>query len=69
MGWVEACYGRTAARLRATHSLRTPDAIQMATALQAGASFFLTNDRRLRSIEGMTVLVVADLASGAPSAS
>lgn len=38
-----------AARLRASHNIRTPDAIQMATALRAGASHFLTNDVRLPS--------------------
>ena len=30
-----------AARLRAKYNVRTPDAIQMATAIQAGASFFV----------------------------
>jgi predicted nucleic acid-binding protein len=32
-----------AARLRAVHRLRTPDAIQVATAILSGASHFLTN--------------------------
>lgn len=36
-----------AARLRATYNLRTPDALQLATAIARGASFFLTNDERL----------------------
>lgn len=36
-----------AARLRADHNLRTPDAIQLATALYSGANHFLTNDRKL----------------------
>src|ERR1035438_5453343 len=33
-----------AAGLRARHNLRTPDAIQLATAIRSGASWFLTND-------------------------
>ena len=37
-----------AAAIRAEHNMRTPDAIQLATALSAGASFFLTNDRALK---------------------
>ncbi|WP_225896572.1 type II toxin-antitoxin system VapC family toxin [Amazonocrinis nigriterrae] len=37
----------TAAQLRADSNLRTPDAIQIATAIRAGASFFVTNDARL----------------------
>jgi predicted nucleic acid-binding protein len=36
-----------AVQLRATQNLRTPDAIQIATAMQRGARFFLTNDARL----------------------
>jgi len=39
-----------AARLRARHNVRTPDAIQMVTVIQAGASFFLTNDSDLPAI-------------------
>jgi predicted nucleic acid-binding protein len=50
-----------AAQLRAVHNLRTPDAIQMATAIHEGASFFLTNDARLPSLEGLEVLVLEEL--------
>jgi predicted nucleic acid-binding protein len=48
----------TAAQLRATYNLRSPDSIQMATAIREGASFFLTNDARLPSLPGLTVLVL-----------
>lgn len=48
---------RTAARLRALHpALRTPDALQLAAALSAGRSSFVTNDRDLPVIRGLTVL-------------
>lgn len=50
-----------AAQLRAIHNLRTPDAIQMATAICGGASFFLTNDARLPSLPGLEVLVLEEL--------
>ena len=50
-----------AAQLRAVHNLRTPDAIQMATAIREGASFFLTNDARLPSLPGLAVLVLEEL--------
>lgn len=50
-----------AAQLRAVHNLRSLDAIQMAAAIREGASFFLTNDVRLPSLPGLTVLVLEEL--------
>jgi predicted nucleic acid-binding protein len=50
-----------AAQLRAIHNLRTPDAVQMATAICEGASFFLTNDARLPSLPELEVLVLEEL--------
>ena len=44
---VSEAIAEEAAQLRARHGLRTPDAIQLATTICAGASFFLTNDSRL----------------------
>lgn len=52
-----------AAQLRAIYNLKTPDAIQLATAISEGASFFLTNDARLPSLPGLTVLVLDALRS------
>jgi predicted nucleic acid-binding protein len=54
-----------AARLRAAHGFKTPDAIQMATGLMGGASSFLSNDTGLRSIPGMRSLVL-DLLGSTP---
>lgn len=51
----------TAAQLRANYNLRTPDAIQIATAIRGCASFFLTNDARLPSLPGLSVLVLEQL--------
>ena len=51
----------TAAQLRATYNLRSPDSIQITTAIREGASFFLTNDGRLPSLPGLTVLVLDNL--------
>lgn len=36
---------------RENRSLRTPDAIQLATAIIGGADIFITNDRKLRSLK------------------
>jgi predicted nucleic acid-binding protein len=46
-----------AARLRATHNVRTPDAIHLATAKTAGASWFLTNDVGFPPVPGISMLV------------
>jgi predicted nucleic acid-binding protein len=43
-----------AAQIRATHGLRTPDAIHAATALQSGASGIVTNDAGFRRLENET---------------
>ena len=51
----------TAAPLKASYNLRSPDGIQMATAIREGASFFLTNDARLPSLPGLRVLVLDNL--------
>ncbi len=45
-----------AAWLRAFHNIRTPDSIQMATAISAGASFFLTNDTGFPSSPKLQIL-------------
>ena len=50
-----------AAGLRARHNLRTPDAIQVATAIRSGASWFLTNDAELANLSEIPVLVLKQL--------
>jgi predicted nucleic acid-binding protein len=50
-----------AARPRATHNLRTPDAIQLATAIRTSASYFLTNDDRYPTVPGVRILVLDTL--------
>jgi predicted nucleic acid-binding protein len=50
-----------AARLRAFHRIRTPDSIQLATAMYAKATFFLTNDIVLGSLSNLKIIVLDDL--------
>jgi predicted nucleic acid-binding protein len=50
-----------AANLRARHNLRTPDAIQLATAIRSGASSFLTNDANLAAVPGIAVRILQNL--------
>ena len=47
-----------AAFLRAQYSLKTPDALQLATALLSGSLFFLTNDESLTSVKEISALVL-----------
>lgn len=50
-----------ATRLCAFHRLRTPDALQAATALHEGATGFIGNDSVFRGVGGIEVLVLEDL--------
>jgi predicted nucleic acid-binding protein len=43
------------AYLRANLGIKTPDALQLAAAKKGGCSTFVTNDRRLPTIEGLTI--------------
>ena len=49
------------ARLRADYNLRTPDAAQIATALLTGCDAFLTNDERLKRVNGIRVIIVGEI--------
>lgn len=50
-----------AARLRSLSSLRLPDAIHLATAINAGCSAFLTNDRGIAAAAGIKVILLSAL--------
>lgn len=47
---------RAAAQLRARCGVRTPDALQLAAALQERCSAFVTNDRRLPTLPGLRIV-------------
>jgi len=52
-----------AARLRAAYKLRTPDALQAATALRAQATGFITNDSVFARIKEFEIVVLDQLLS------
>lgn len=49
---------RAAAHVRAATRLKTPDAIQVTSALSAGCPAFLTNDQRVTSVPGLQILQI-----------
>ena len=50
-----------AASLRARQGVRTPDAIQIATGLSAGATLAITNDKAWRSVPLIETLLLPDM--------
>lgn len=58
---VSSTIAEQAARLRALHNIRTPDAIQISAALNAGATHFFTNDIRLPEIAQIQVISLDSL--------
>lgn len=56
-----------AAQLRATYSLRTPDALHIATAIDTKCDAFLTNDKALKRVADMQIIVLDDIDLGEQS--
>lgn len=50
-----------AAELRAKYNIRTPDAIQIAAAIENKADYFLTNDKQLKSITEISSIILPEL--------
>lgn len=49
-----------AASLRATHQLRSPDALHLATGVRTNADVFVTADARLRSVTRIPVVLLPE---------
>ncbi len=60
---VSSVIAEQAAKLRAAYNIRTPDAIQISAALNAGATHFFTNDIRLPEIPFIQILTLDSLIS------
>ena len=50
-----------AVRLRAQYQFKTPDAIQLGTAVACGADYIITHDAAWKQFEEVKVLLVGDL--------
>jgi predicted nucleic acid-binding protein len=58
---VTSSLAELAAKLRAKYSVRTPDSIQLASCIELGAEYFLTNDSRLKAVSEVNVVTVGEL--------
>lgn len=47
--------------LRATYNFKTPDAIQIGTAVACGADFIITNDKSWQRFDEIKVIMIEDL--------
>ncbi len=52
---------KKAAKIRAEFGFKTPDSIQLATAILSNSDFFLTNDKSLKSFKDIEIIVLDDL--------
>ena len=50
-----------ASTLRANYNINTPDAIQVATSLETQADIFITNDKTLKKISEIKVLLLSEM--------
>lgn len=50
-----------ASTLRANYNINTPDAIQIATSLEAQADIFITNDTSLKKVTEIKVLLLSEM--------
>jgi len=54
----------SASTLRAKYKIRTPDAIQVASALVGGASLFITNDSDLKKVSEVEIVIMREFLAG-----
>src|SRR5687767_12498279 len=57
---IDEKLAETAALIRARYSIRLPDALQLAAAIQGEATLFLTNDKRMKKLDAVQVLILSE---------
>jgi predicted nucleic acid-binding protein len=60
---IDERLAEAAALVRARYTVRLPDALQIASAIQGEATLFLTNDKRVKKIDALEVVVLSDYLS------
>jgi predicted nucleic acid-binding protein len=63
LAWISPCLdiADTAARIRAEYGLRTPDALQVATAIRSSATALITNDATFLRLADVQIMALDDL--------
>lgn len=57
---IDEKLAEAAALIRGRHGIRLPDALQIAAAIQGNATLFITNDKRVKKVDAIEVLVLSD---------
>jgi predicted nucleic acid-binding protein len=60
---IDERLAEAAALVRARYTVRLPDALQIASAIQGEATLFLTNDKRVKKVDALEVVVLSDYLS------
>lgn len=58
---IDSSTAEIAAKLQAKYNLRTPDTLQIATALQNSCDAFLSNDKDLKRVQELQILILDEL--------
>lgn len=51
---------KTAAKIRAEYGFKTPDSIQLATAISTNSDYFLTNDKQLKTFKEIEIILLEE---------
>lgn len=57
---IDEKLAEAAALIRARYTVRLPDALQIAAAIHGEATLFLTNDKRVKKVDAIEILVLSD---------
>ena len=57
---IDPIIAEKTAELRAQYRIKTPDAIQLAVGIENKGTIFITNDKDLKKIEGIEIVVLED---------
>jgi predicted nucleic acid-binding protein len=57
---IDSIIAKKSAELRAKYGIKTPDAIQLSVAIENSGSLFITNDKNLKKVKEIDVLVLDD---------